>query len=121
MHRDFACLLYKKLRHKPEEAVVQAIVREATEAELAFVDDALPVAVIGLNADAMREYVRYVADHLLRALGHAPIYGAACALDFMDQISMTSRDNFFETRPVSYAKAGFAAGETRAFKTDEDF
>ncbi|KAK9827143.1 hypothetical protein WJX74_008075 [Apatococcus lobatus] len=121
MHRDFACMLYKKLRQKPSQAKVQAIVREATEAELAFVDDALPVAVIGLNADSLKEYVRYVADHLLQALGCEPLYGAKCGLDFMEQLSLQNKANYFELRETSYAKAGVANREKREFKLEEDF
>ena len=120
-HRDFACMLYKKLRQRLEQERVHEIVREATEAELAFVDDALPVAVIGLNADSMKEYVRYVADHLLHELGYEPLYGAKCTLEFMEQISMQAKANFFETREVSYAKAGVASSEKREFKLDDDF
>ncbi len=120
-HRDFACVLYKKLLQRLSQERVHQIIREATEAEMAFVDDALPVAVIGLNADSLKEYVRFVADHLLQELGHEKLYGAMCALDFMDQISMESKDNFFERVNTSYSKAGVASSEKREFKLDDDF
>lgn len=121
LHADFACAIYKKLLHKLTEERVHAIVREATEAELAFVEDALPVAVIGLNADSMKEYVRFVADHLLIELGHSPMYGAACALDFMAHIGVESKENFFELKNTSYAKMGVSNGAKREFKMDDDF
>lgn len=121
LHADFACLLYKKLRDRLGQERVHEIVREATEAELAFVDDALPVAVIGLNATSLKEYVRFVTDRLVRQLGYKPIYGAKCALDFMEQCGIDAKENFFETRITSYAKAGVASGEKREFKLDDDF
>lgn len=121
MHRDFACMLFKKLQVKPDQAKVHAIIREATEAEIAFVNDALPVAVIGLNPDNLKEYVRYVADHLAEALGFDRIYGATCALDYMEQCGVAAKENFFETRVTSYSKAGVSSGGRREFKLDDDF
>lgn len=120
-HADFACALYKHLREPLSGARVHAIVGEAVEAELEFVDDALPVAVIGLNAASLKEYVRFVADRLLEALGHDKMYGAACGLDFMEQISLQSKQNFFEGAETNYAKMGVAVPSKREFKTDEDF
>ena len=34
-----------------------------------FATEALPVSLIGMNADAMRSYIRFVADRLLAQLG----------------------------------------------------
>lgn len=121
LHSDFACSLYKHLQTRLPDGLVHDIVREAVEAELAFVDDALPVAVIGLNADDLKEYVRFVADRLLQALGHPPLYGARCTLPFMEQISLQGKSNFFETRVSEYSKAGVATRSARVFKTDDDF
>ena len=71
LHCDFACALYQRLT--PEErlsdADATAIITEAVAVELAFVTDALPVTLVGMNADLMCEYVRYVADRLLTSLG----------------------------------------------------
>ena len=60
LHRDFACCLFNKLlpHQKPTEERVRQIVRECVEAECAFVGEALPVALIGMNASVMQNYVR---------------------------------------------------------------
>ena len=120
-HRDFACALYKHLRGRLSDDMVHTIVHEAVDAELAFVDDALPVTVIGLNADDLKGYVRFVADRLLESLGHPMLYGAKCTLSFMEQISLRSKANFFEGRVTEYSKAGVATRAERVFKVDEDF
>ena len=120
-HCDFGCLLYRKLQHQLEQSRAHAIVGEAVESELAFVDDALPVAVIGLNADDMKEYVRFVADRLLIALGYEKLYNAQCTLDFMEQLSLSGKSNFFERRVGEYGKAILVPNQTKEFKLDDDF
>merc|ERR1712091_6789 len=62
LHRDFACLLYTMLNNTPGEEKLRKIVTEAVEIEKEFVCDALPCALVGMNADMMREYIEYVAD-----------------------------------------------------------
>lgn len=49
------------LQHLSEE-VVHQIIGEAVEVEKAFICDALPVSLIGMNSDLMREYIEYCAD-----------------------------------------------------------
>lgn len=44
------------------------IVSEAVSIEHEFVSEALPVSLIGMNADQMKDYIRFVADRLLEQL-----------------------------------------------------
>ena len=53
LHRDFACYVYSRLRGRLDESVVHSIVADAVEAEREFVNDALQVNIIGMNADLM--------------------------------------------------------------------
>jgi ribonucleoside-diphosphate reductase subunit M2 len=46
LHTDFACLMYKHMRHKLEQHTVQEIVREAVELERQFCCEALSVALV---------------------------------------------------------------------------
>lgn len=101
LHRNFACLLFKKLvdHEKPSEMRVRQIVQECVDAECYFVKEALPVNLIGMNADLMQDYVRYVADNLMVQLGLHKIYKIErCPFDWMDQISLQGKTNFFESR-----------------------
>ena len=52
---------FPPLQHLSEE-VVHQIIGEAVEVEKAFICDALPVSLIGMNSDLMREYIEYCAD-----------------------------------------------------------
>jgi ribonucleotide reductase beta subunit family protein with ferritin-like domain len=125
LHCDFACLLYSKLEEKLPEATVQAIVRDAVAVETGFICEALPVSLIGMNSDLMRQYIRFVADRLLVSLGCRTIYGAKNPFEWMDMISLEGKTNFFEKKVGEYQKAGVMEGgemdEGKAFGGGEDF
>jgi len=57
--------MFKHLVQKPTEEEVKAIVRDAVEIEKEFLTEALPVAMIGMNCDLMKQYIEFVADRLL--------------------------------------------------------
>ncbi|KAI0650636.1 ribonucleotide reductase [Trametes meyenii] len=134
MHTDFACLLFHHLRRRPHPRRVLKIISEAVEIEKEFLTEALPVSLIGMNADLMCQYIEFVADRLLVALGNDKHYGVANPFDFMDMISLQGKTNFFEKRVSEYAMAGFQRGHSqeggesaettpanRVFTMDEDF
>lgn len=126
LHCDFACLLYSILRTKLSEEKVQGIVRQAVEIEREFVCDALPCALVGMNDDLMSEYIEFVADRLLVALGHNKIYNVQNPFDWMELISLQGKTNFFEKRVGEYQKASVMSslngnGGIHEFKMDEDF
>jgi ribonucleoside-diphosphate reductase subunit M2 len=122
LHCDFACLLFKHMRERPSVETVVAIIKEATEIEQEFQTSALPVKLIGMNADLMKQYIEFVADRLLKALGCLPIYNATNPFDFMDLISLEGKTNFFERRVGEYQKSGvMAQGEGSLFQLDAAF
>jgi ribonucleoside-diphosphate reductase beta chain len=124
LHCDFACLLYSMLTHKIDEKLVHEIVRSAVEIEKNFVCDAIPVALIGMNAGMMSNYIEFVADRLLDALGVSKIWNTANPFDWMEMISLQGKTNFFEKRVGEYQKAGVMAGTDGAedaFTFDADF
>ncbi|KAF2718129.1 hypothetical protein K431DRAFT_231602 [Polychaeton citri CBS 116435] len=106
MHTDFACLLFSHLKHKPEKSLVASIITEAVTIEQEFLTDALPCALLGMNAKLMCQYIEFVADRLLLALGNPKIYNATNPFDFMENISLAGKTNFFEKRVGDYQKAG---------------
>ena len=123
LHCDFACLLYNQLQNKLNPAEVRQIITEAVEYEKEFVTDAIPVALIGMNAKLMCQYIEFVADRLLVALGCQKAYNAINPFDFMEMISLEGKTNFFEKRVGEYQKAGVMGDgkSTRSFTVDEDF
>lgn len=123
LHCDFACLLYNHhLVNQLSKETVTKIITDAVEIEKVFVTDAIPVKLIGMNADLMQQYIEFVADRLLGELGCDNVYNATNPFDFMDMISIQGKTNFFEKRVAEYQKAGVLnSGENQSFSLDEDF
>lgn len=89
LHTDFACMLYRDLmvNKLPNERVLQ-IISEAVEIEREFICEALPADLIGMNSRLMSDYINFVADRLLVALGLEKHYNTANPFDFMELISL---------------------------------
>jgi len=105
LHCEFAILLYKKLQRKlPKKRVVE-IIKEAVDIEKEFICEALPCRLISMNAKLMSQYIEFVADRLAVQIGYDKIYGVGCPFDFMEQISIEGKTNFFEKRVGEYALA----------------
>jgi len=126
MHTDFACLLYSQLEHKLSSEQVTAIISEAVAIEQEFVTDALPVKLIGMNANMMSQYIEFVADRLLVSLGCNKLYNVTNPFDFMEMISLQGKTNFFEKRVSEYQKSGVmntvsSQKDDNVFSLDEDF
>jgi len=106
LHCDFACLLYSMLKYKLDDSKIHEIIKSAVEIEQAFVCDAIPVALIGMNSKLMSQYIEFVADRLLDALGAAKIWNTSNPFEWMEMISLQGKTNFFEKRVGEYQKAG---------------
>lgn len=124
MHTDFACLLYSQLKHPLAPERVRSIIQDAVAIEQNFVTEALPVRLIGMNAELMKQYIEFVADRLLVSLGLDRIYNVTNPFDFMDLISLQGKTNFFEKRVSDYQKSGVMSKDSskdKSFSLDEDF
>ncbi|MGO3706371.1 MAG: ribonucleoside-diphosphate reductase small subunit [Mesonia hippocampi] len=124
LHCDFACLLYTHhIQNKLPEATIREIIVDAVAIEKEFVTDALPVRLIGMNAELMCQYIEFVADRLLVALSCKKVWNTTNPFDFMELISLQGKTNFFERRVGEYQKTGVAQGtkENNSFSLDEDF
>lgn len=70
--------------------------------EKEFISEALPVELIGINSSSMKQYIEFVADRLLFALGCPKAYMTKNPFDWMDMISLQGKTNFFEKRVGEY-------------------
>ncbi|XP_011304662.1 ribonucleoside-diphosphate reductase subunit M2 B [Fopius arisanus] len=122
LHCDFACLLFKHIVQKPTQARIISIITDAVQIEQEFLTDALPVAMIGMNCELMSRYIEFVADRLLVELACPKVYNSENPFDFMEQISLEGKTNFFEKKVGEYQKWGvMQSPETNAFTTNADF
>lgn len=113
LHTDFACLLFSHLNNRPSKQAVQDVITEAVTIEQEFLTDALPCALLGMNAMLMKQYIEFVADRLLLALGNSKYYNSTNPFDFMESISLAGKTNFFEKRVGDYQKAGVMASTNK--------
>lgn len=123
LHCDFACLLYNKhIENKLDPQVVKEIIEDAVTIEKGFVSDALPVGLIGMNANLMCQYIEFVADRLMVSLGQKKIYNAENPFPWMEMISIPGKTNFFEKRVADYQKSGVMTDrEKQVFSLDAEF
>jgi ribonucleoside-diphosphate reductase subunit M2 len=118
LHTDFACLLHSHLKHRASKEIIKEIITDAVRIEQEFLTEALPCALLGMNANLMKQYIEFVADRLLVALGNDKIYKSTNPFDFMENISLGGKTNFFEKRVADYQKAGVMASTQR--KTSDE-
>ena len=123
LHTEFACMLYRKLKHKLPESEVYEIVKGAVEVEEKFICHALPCSLIGISSKSMGEYIRFIADRLLVSLGVEKIFHDLNPFEWMELISLQGKTNFFEKRVAEYQKANVmnTIDECKGFSLSEDF
>jgi ribonucleoside-diphosphate reductase beta chain len=78
------------------------MLREAVDCEAAFADDVLSLGVSGISTASMRQYLQYMADRRLVALGIEPVFGSKNPFDFMELQDVQELTNFFERRVSAY-------------------
>jgi ribonucleotide reductase beta subunit family protein with ferritin-like domain len=120
LHQEFAVTLYSHLKEKLDDGTIFQIVLEALEIEREFITEALPCKLIGMDSESMIEYIKFVAQRLLTQLGvtqHS--IKANNPFDWMENISLEGKTNFFEKRVGDYSKHIVTEGDGIRF--DEDF
>ena len=97
---------------------IRNIVIEGVDLEVAYNRDLFPNGILGLNADYVNQYVKYVADRRLEELGMPKYYNVTNPAKWMS----TSTDvyelvNFFEAQNTAYEVD--ASGHSHAKKEGE--
>lgn len=117
LHCDFAIhLLNNHLENKLSEKKIKEIVLSALEIEKEFITESLPVSLIGMNSNLMKQYLEFVADGLLVKMGCSKEFNVEQPFKFMEQIAIETKGNFFESRTMEYQKAKL--NETIVFNED---
>jgi len=122
-HMNFAFAVIEKVREEEPSlfdadltARVTEMIREAVDVEHLFAADVLSEGVPGMSVADTREYLQFVADARLGALGMPRIYGSKNPFGFMELQDVQELTNFFERKASAYQTA--VVGE---FSSDEDF
>lgn len=122
IHAEASVMIYHHLENKLPTGRVHEIVVHAVDIECEFIKESLPVALIGIKASSMEQYIKFVADFWLTQLGYPKVYNDPNPFEWMDLISLQGKTNFFEQRVAEYSMAGVCADESeQGFATDADF
>ena len=106
LHCDFACHLHEHhLSNKVPKNKIKEIILSALDIEKEFITESLPVDLIGMNSALMKQYLEFVSDRLLLDLGCEKVYNTNNPFDFMQNIALQNKTNFFEKRVAEYAKS----------------
>ena len=120
LHQEFAVTLYSHLQDKLDDGTIFQIITEALDIESEFITEALPCQLIGMDAHSMTEYIKFVAQRLLVQLSCTKhTIQANNPFDWMENISLEGKTNFFEKRVGDYSKHIVAEGDGVRF--DEEF
>jgi ribonucleoside-diphosphate reductase subunit M2 len=127
MHYEHAGLVYSYLKNKPTKLEILELVKEAVAIEIEFITVSLSVSLLGMNAEMMITYIKYIADRILVDFGVGKYYLVQNPFVWMELIALNGKSNFFERRPSEYAKANMkkskdaSAPAPHVFSTNEDF
>jgi ribonucleotide reductase beta subunit family protein with ferritin-like domain len=120
LHTEFAVLLHSKLLKPLKKQKIHEIISEAVAIELEFITEALPCRLIGMNQVLMKDYIEFVADRLSLQLGGDKIYESKNPFEWMENISIETKTNFFEDRVSEYSLAT-KDSKVNTFEFGEDF
>ena len=124
MHFSFSALMFKPLRDKYNnntlsdsdikdlslidgdvaQSEFEEIVREAVSFEKEFVQEALPVDLIGMNANLMSQYIEAVADRIADLFEFERVFNTENPFDFMRALDVQNVMNCFEKRVSEYQR-----------------
>jgi len=122
LHCDFACHLHNNhVVNKVSKERIREIISLALDIEKEFITDSLPVDLIGMNCDLMKQYLEFVADRLLVDLKCEKIWNTQNPFDFMQNIALQNKTNFFEKRVAEYAKANVGKKSNTELSFDAEF
>jgi ribonucleoside-diphosphate reductase beta chain len=118
LHCDFAIHLFNNhVENKISEKRIKEILLSALDIEKEFITESLPVSLIGMNQNLMKQYLEFVVDGLLLKFGCKKEFNVEQPFKFMEQIAVETKGNFFESRTIEYQKAKL----NEAISFDEDF
>ncbi len=82
-------------------------IKKGVELESKYAEDALPRGILGLHADVVKEYLKYIADRRLERIGLKKVYDVKNPFPWMSEIMDVKKEkNFFETRVTEYQTSG---------------
>lgn len=89
------------------KALITKNIVRSVELEYLYTKDCLPRGIMGLNAEAIHDYIKYIADRRLERIGLPKVYDTKNPFPWMSEMTDLKKEkNFFETRVTEYKSSG---------------
>ena len=111
LHQFFGAFLFNRYNRTDPLPIekVHEIVNEAVEIEKQFARDLLQDSLPGLTFQLMEQYIKFLANNILKSIHYPPLYDVKVntnPFDFMDvQFELQTKTNFFEKKESGYQRS----------------
>lgn len=104
---------YPEIWTKEFQANLIELIKQAVDLEVQYAKDVLPRGILGLNANMFLDYMQYIGNRRLEAVGlDFSFPNDKNPFDFLSEVQdLIKAKNFFETRVIDYQSAGALADD----------
>lgn len=109
LHRDYNVYLALRSMNDVDknegEKIIRQMIREGVEVEFQFVDELMSKGSLSdFNTKNIKTYVKSLADVLLACYGYSPEYNETNPFDWLKDLALQQKTNFYEKRVAAYVK-----------------
>ena len=115
MHVNFGIDMINQIKiENPElwdeemQLTAREMILQGTQLEIEYAEDTMPNGILGMSAESMSEYLKFIANRRLTQIGLEEAFPkAANPFPWMSEImDLRKEKNFFETRVIEYQTGG---------------
>ncbi len=115
MHVNFGIDMINQIKiENPElwdeemQSTAREMILQGTQLEIEYAEDTMPNGILGMSAESMTEYLKFIANRRLTQIGLEEAFAKASnPFPWMSEImDLRKEKNFFETRVIEYQTGG---------------
>jgi ribonucleoside-diphosphate reductase beta chain len=115
MHVNFGIDMINQIKiENPElwdeemQSTAREMILQGTQLEIEYAEDTMPSGILGMSAESMTEYLKFIANRRLTQIGLQEAFPKASnPFPWMSEImDLRKEKNFFETRVIEYQTGG---------------
>ena len=115
MHVNFGIDMINQIKiENPElwdeemQSIAREMILQGTQLEIEYAEDTMPSGILGMSAESMAEYLKFIANRRLTQIGLEEAFPKVSnPFPWMSEIiDLRKEKNFFETRVIEYQTGG---------------